>query len=352
MGNVSGVRAQLPQPRGPVSAGLVEALAERPGWCTTLWPGDQSRGDTALADEDTQLALYTCYELSYRGFNGVADDWEWDPALLELRRTLERRFEAALRSVVAPPDPGIDARRELESMARGGSGPSLSEYMEKPSLSEYMEKRGTLDQARELAVHRSAYQLKEADPHTWAIPRLSGQAKATMVRLQADEYGGGVTRAMHSSLFEDSMRALGLDATYGAYLDLIPGVTLATVNLVSMLGLHRRWRGALVGHLALFEMTSVGPMARYSRGLERLGLGEQARHFYDVHVVADVEHERLALNQMVSGLLEDEPGIGPDIVTGARWLMELEGRLSQHILGRWRQNRTSLRAEADLTVAA
>ena len=55
------------------------------------------------------------------------------------------------------------------------------------------------------------------------------------------------------------MDAVGLDATYGAYLDQIPGVTLATVNLMSLFGLHRRLRGAIVGHLALFEMTSSVP---------------------------------------------------------------------------------------------
>jgi hypothetical protein len=33
-----------------------------------------------------------------------------------------------------------------------------------------------------------------------------------------------------------------------------------------MFGL-RRWRTALVGHLAVFEMTSVEPMERYRRAL-------------------------------------------------------------------------------------
>jgi len=36
-----------------------------------------------------------------------------------------------------------------------------------------------------------------------------------------------------------------------------------------MFGLHRRFRGALVGHLAIFEMTSIGPMGRYATGLRR-----------------------------------------------------------------------------------
>ena len=60
---------------------------------------------------------------------------------------------------------------------------------------------------------------------------------------------------------------------YGTYLDRLPGITLSTCNLVSLFGLHRRWRGALVGHLALFEMCSVGPMGRYQAALERFGLG-------------------------------------------------------------------------------
>ena len=37
-------------------------------------------------------------------------------------------------------------------------------------------------------MHRSAYQLKEADPHTWAIPRLSGSVKAALVEV---EWGAG-----------------------------------------------------------------------------------------------------------------------------------------------------------------
>jgi len=35
-----------------------------------------------LADDDLHLALYCCYELHYRGFDGVDPGWEWDPHLL------------------------------------------------------------------------------------------------------------------------------------------------------------------------------------------------------------------------------------------------------------------------------
>jgi hypothetical protein len=45
------------------------------------------------------------------------------------------------------------------------------------------------------------------------------------------------------------MRALGLDPEYGAYLEHLPAPALATVNLMSLCGLHRRLRGAIVGTL-------------------------------------------------------------------------------------------------------
>ncbi len=40
------------------------------------------------------------------------------------------------------------------------------------------------------------------------------------------------------------MTAVGLDATYGAHVGRLPATTLATVNLISLFSLRRRWRGA------------------------------------------------------------------------------------------------------------
>jgi hypothetical protein len=204
-----------------------------------------------------------------------------------------------------------------------------------------MAEHGTLEHMREFAVHRSAYQRKEADPHTWAIPRLWGRAKAALVEIQHGEYGEGRPEDVHAELFAATMRALDLDPTYGAYLDRIPGVTLATVNLMSLFGLHRRWRGALVGHLALFEMCSVVPMGRYRDALDRLGAGAGAP-FYAVHVAADAEHEVIALHDLAGGLAEQEPQLATDIVFGARALGAIEDGFARTLLDAWAAGRSSL----------
>lgn len=327
-------RAALPGPRGPLSERLLEHL-KRPVHEMSPWPEPV---DDPVAGDDSALALYLCYELHYQGLPGVDEAWEWEPTLLRERRRLERALEHCLTDLVGPPPPGLSPGAVVEAL-RG-----LACDDRGPSLSQYVERQGTLAEVRELAIHRSAYQLKEADPHTWGIPRLTGRAKAALVDIQHGEYGEGRPERLHAALFGRTMRDLGLDDRYGGYLDLLPGITLTTTNVISLFGLHRRWRGALVGHLALFEMCSVGPMGRYARALRRLGLPEGAVAFYDEHVIADQLHQVVAIRDLVRGLLEEEPDVAGDVVHGARVLAVIEGAFTDRVLDAWTRGVTSLRA--------
>jgi hypothetical protein len=331
---------RLPDPRGATSDALLAALARRPPRLGPVpLPGADAGAPDVLADDDLQLSLYLCYELHYRGLPGVDERWEWAPELLGLRAELEARFEAALRAEVgrAEPPPVPEAMDlALRAVMAEDDGPSLSRHIERDAPMEHV---------LEFLVHRSAYQLKEADPHSWAIPRLAGAPKAALVEIQADEYGGGRPERMHARLFADAMAALGLDDRYGAYLDLIPGVTLATVNLMSLCGLHRRLRGAIAGHLALFEMTSSIPNRRYAAGLRRLGVADvRALAFFDEHVEADAVHENIAAVDLAGGLARAEPAVAADILWGARALVAVEARWAAHLLDSWAAGRTSLRA--------
>src|SRR6478752_6148659 len=143
------VELPLPRPRGPLSSGILDALMDRPvDFQNLLAVAKMVAGTGVVRDEDAQLALLVLYELHYRGITGVSDCWEWHPELFAVRAVLEDRFETEIRDM-------------------------------------------TVDPFREFLTHRSVYHLKEADPHTWAIPRLAGSVKAALVEVQADEYGGG-----------------------------------------------------------------------------------------------------------------------------------------------------------------
>jgi Iron-containing redox enzyme len=325
----------LPPPRGPLSEQLFEAL-EGPPHTRLACPG-LIEPSNPLGDDDLQLALYVAYELHYTAIDGVDEGWEWSPSLLSFRGALERPFEEAVAELVPPAEAA-----ELESVGAALQGIVAEDPG--PPLSRYMETQGTREQMLEQVVHRSAYQLKEADPHSWAIPRLSPRPKAALLEVQFDEYGGGSAERMHSALFAKAMAGLGLDPTYGRYLDRWPGITLATVNLITHFGLHRRRRGALVGHLAGFEMTSSIPNRRYGNALRRLGYGKEVTHFYDEHVEADAVHENIAAWDLAGGLAAEEPEVAADILFGARALLQVEARWGRHLMGSWERGETSLRS--------
>lgn len=324
----------LPSPRGPLSEAVIELLRASPEVPLKRLPAISPDDSDAFGD-DPQLSLYLLNELHYTSIAGVDERWEWHPSVVTWRALLERRFHAALEELVGTAMQSAATTGEaLQQLIATDSGPPLSRFLET---------RGTEWQMIEHVIHRSAYQLKEADPHSFAIPRLAGPPKAALVEIQFDEYGEGHASRAHSELFAATMKGLGLDPTYGAYLDRLPGITLATVNLMSLFGLHRRWRGAIVGHLAIFEMTSSIPNRRYANALRRLGYGQDVTAFYAEHVAADAVHENIAAWDLADALAIQEPELTSSILFGARTLLALEARWAEHLLTSWDQERSSLR---------
>jgi heme oxygenase-like protein len=335
------------QPRGPLGAALDETLTQPPGAASGLVDRARTAVATAgdvLADDDVQASLTTMYELHYSGLTDVDDRWEWDADLLSARAVLEAAFEERLGELV--PEERVDAEhlpRQLFAIVDADDGPSLSRHLERLA---------DLEQWREFLVHRSVYQLKEADPHAFGVPRLRGRAKVALAEIEADEFGGGLPDRMHATLFAGTLRALGLSDEPGAYLDRVPACTLVHLNVMSLFGLHRRWRAALVGHLAAFEMTSSIPNRRYGNGLRRLGFGVEATDYFDEHVEADAVHEQIAAHDLAGGLVRDEPELAADVVFGMRVAIALDARLSGHLLASWDAGSSSLRVpDAELAAA-
>ena len=332
----------LPTPRGPISAAVLDAVSGRgvldvPDLVARV---GESQGDVLL-DDDLQLALWVMYELHYGGLEGVDDTWEWSPDLLRVRAAVEARFEATLRErtaadvAAALAVPG-DVATRIFAQAEASDGPPLTRFLQREA---------TAEQFREVLVHRSIYQLKEGDPHTFVVPRVHGSAKVALVELQFDEYGAGRPERQHATLFAEGMEECGLDRAVGAYVDAVPACTLALNNAGSLLCLHRRLRGAAVGHLAAIEVTSSLPCRKLVQGLRRLDLSPAMTDYFDEHVEADAVHEQVATRDICAALVEQEPGLAEDVSFGVAVSLLMDELLAEHVLGCFRQGRSSLRAK-------
>jgi hypothetical protein len=316
-----------PSARGTLSAHLLEELRR-----------DEPRIDSSVAaddGDDEQLALWVLHALHYTGLDGVPEAHEWHPDVLAVRIALERALEHRLRErhpghelpADLPTDVGADRlAEELFAFIAGHDGPSVASYVQRQASTE---------QVLQLLRWRSLYHLRESDPTAFVVPRLDVRTKAALIELQYDEYGGGDPNRLHSHLFARGLAACGLDPTPGAHVDEVPAEVLELNNAMTLFGLHRRLRGAALGHLAAFEATSSLPSRRMAQGLGRLELPDEMIEYYQEHVEADAVHEQLAVRTICGSLLDDDPGLVDDVFFGAFSCLDLESRMAARLLDEW-----------------
>jgi hypothetical protein len=331
---------RLPAPRGPVSTALFARLLGEPGpmpsQLTELVDALPETTVDARSDEDVQISLWTCYGFSYEGFDGIDARWEWEPSLLAVRGALEAVFERDVLAEVRMPE---DLTPEgVPVWLMDLCGPSTP-----AGLLKFMHQNATLEQFKEMAIHRSIEGLREADAHAWAIPRVAGRAKSALVEIQADEYGGGMPGRSHAELYAILMSELDLDPEYGAYIDQIPAPSLSIHTLRSMFGLQHRWRGRILGNLAATEIGSSFINRHFTEGMARVGGSKKARLFYDEHIIADAVHEQLAAHDMCGGFVTDYPAEWEHLVIGALATLNIRGLFARSIVEAWAAEGTSLR---------
>lgn len=318
----------LPKARGSLSQWIFERLRATPeGSPRDSWvqvPVDVPEADGA---EDAAVALWALHELSYGGFEDVPERAETDPVVLAVRTGLEAELEDRLRARWSGDTPAPeDVPDALVALVAADDGPSIAGHVHR---------KADREQVLELFRQRSVYHLKEADPSAWAVPRLPVRAKAALVELQFDEYGGGDPNRLHSHLFARGMDAIGLRPERGAYVDDAMVEVLEMNNVVSMFGMQRRLRGAAMGHLAAFEATSSLPSRRMVQGLERLDLAAAMVRYYSEHVEADAVHEHLAARDICGTLVLDEPQLAADVLFGAFTCLDQESRFATAMLSVW-----------------
>ncbi len=321
--------ATLPLPVGPLSERVITSLLDgrAPAPVSVAQESDPF-------ERDLQLALYVLNEFHYSGWAGVDDRLEWHADVTALRLSLSSEFHRRLESAVGAQsdvDPVEEARRLLS--------------IDGPSVSGYLRDHGTVDDVRESMMLRSPYQSKEADPHTFALPRFGGATKRVFTEIQAGEYGVGHRRS-HAELFADALDGLSLDPTPNAHVDWCGGASLATSNLVTLGAMQRHLRGIVLGQLSLFEMDSVTPNQAMVDCCDRLGVDPSVRPFFHIHVLADAEHQEM----VESAFLTDYPRIEPEqvhnVIVGMRAQSLIDHTIARSVVPAWSSGRSALVASS------
>ena len=328
----------LPAARGPLTSALYAALSDGTPPADSVADAAARLGDDLLADDDVQLALWVAYAVHYVSIEGVPDDREWDPAVLAVRRVLEAPFLQALRR----------ATDDLVATAQSGPGNlpdrifAMADDVEGPALAGYLQRRATRPQFLEFLTHRSAYGVRESEPQTFALARLTGPPKTAMAELLYDEFGAGRPEREHGTLFRDALAAVGIDPRYGATVDLLPGSSLVQTNAMNLFNLHRQHLHAAVGQFAAFEATSSEPARKILGGAHRLGLPDAVASYYDEHVEADAVHEQLMARAVCGAIVAEDPAAEREVLFGAATCLVLDAVANAPLLEAWQHGEPSL----------
>ena len=226
----------------------------------------------------------------------------------------ERRAAVAARAAQAPRDADgfVAWFQELERTGPGQGDPLFA----------WLADEASLDEMRWFLTQEVAGEAGFDDLAALTQVKLSQQAKLEVARNYWDEMGRGNPKGMHGPMLEVIADRLGLQPTLATT---VPE-SLALANTMAGLACNRRYAYHSVGALGVIEQTAPSRAVQVGRGMKRLGIPPEDRHYFDLHAVLDIKHSEAWNAEAIYPLVAENPAVAPAIAEGA--LMRLEAGLA------------------------
>ena len=274
---------------------------------TTL---DRLPGCLPRDEVDAVTTLLRIHDLHLVGRDRLrgTERWQHHPAVAELKWALEDRFIARLEAADAGrawelPDDPVAAIRAIAALDRV------------PPLYSWLAREATAGEMLEFLALEGGPDGGFDDLVAIAQVGLTGDPKLELARNYWDEMGRGEPAAVHSTLHDQLVAALGVP---GVLRQDQPREALDRAALGSLLATNRWLQPEMLGVLGLIEL-QAGPRCRLVvAGMERLGLSAEALPFYVEHATTDPRHGKDWLDHVIAPLAAD-PEMGRRMVRGARW---------------------------------
>ena len=158
--------------------------------------------------------------------------------------------------------------------------------------------------------------LVEASQLSRTLGGVSNEVHSMLTRLLLEEYGCGRLPRKHSSYFAIMLTELGMDTTPEAYFDRVPWPVLAGINHSFLLSERKRHFLRYIGGLLYTEISVPAAFGAYYACAQRLGFGESAMGYWDLHIKEDERHGRWMLNDIALPLARQYPNHAWELVLG------------------------------------
>jgi len=236
-------------------------------------------------------------------------DADWRGAIAEQARMLAEEgefLEASRRAVSAraatAPSDADDFVRWFKALEQHGPG-------QNDPLFVWLAEQATLPQMRWFLTQEIAGEAGFDDLAALTQVGMPVSTKLEIARNYWDEMGRGNRKGMHGPMLEKLSHYLGLAPN----IEDTVTESLALANTMMGLAANRRYAYHSVGALGAIEQTAPSRAALVARGLKRLGIAAENRHYFDLHAVLDVKHAEAWNAEAIHPLVAADPALARPI---------------------------------------
>lgn len=152
----------------------------------------------------------------------------------------------------------------------------------------YVSRSMPLEEFRALVREFAVDGLTEAQVFYYIMPRLHLDAQMPMLRILIDEFGSANPARMHTGLYCNLLKELGMPTTLSYYIDQIDDVSYEFLNMYFWLTLRADDPSYFVGALTYLETMIPVVFPCYVDACNRLGVS--AHQYYSEHCHIDGFH--------------------------------------------------------------
>ena len=158
--------------------------------------------------------------------------------------------------------------------------------------------------------------LVEASQLSRMLGGVGNEVQTMLTRILWEEYGSGKLSRKHSTHFATMLEECNMDARPEAYFDLVPWEGLANINHSFFLSERKKHFLRYVGGLLYTEVSVPAAFQNAKMAGERLGMGDKAVSYWDLHIREDIRHGQWMLDDVALPLIETYPDQSWEMVKG------------------------------------
>ncbi|MGF6097316.1 iron-containing redox enzyme family protein [Pseudomonas sp. 18175] len=191
--------------------------------------------------------------------------------------------------------------------------------------------------------------LSEASAMERNVLGNGGQYTSELFKILIDEYGYGIDKKKHSTLFENMLKDMGMSHHPHYYWQFYTASALSLTNYFHYVSANHSEFFRYIGAMYYTEASLALTTRHQSDAIRTIFNGSVSTEYFDEHSHIDIHHGRMALKRLIAPMIESFGNrIIPDLIRGFEEFKLLQDIADEELYAhiKWHDDLNEYRAQA------